>query len=285
MPKTNIVEQYGASPTAGHKSWVFTLNNYTPGNYRTIMNLMVNRRAVGKEVGENGTPHLQGLLVFPKPYRFDNLKKILPRCHLQKCNSFMHAWNYCLKEGDFVCEDNTRQGERTDIQNYRNAIRDGATDRELCDQHPHEFLKFTTGTIRMRNAYINPRTEMTQCIWIHGPAGSGKSTMVKTKYPDCEFLEYDGRYFSHYQNKDVVVFDDMDLGLLTRELFLKLINHIPYKIRIMRDYQEWNAKLVIIISNDHPDLWRTAKGLMPYDKPEVRRRITDIQYYDFRDTD
>lgn len=149
-------------------------------------------------------------------------------------------------------------------------LKSGCTDRELCDEFPHEFLKFHR-TDRMRAAYVTHRMSMTECLWIYGNAGSGKSTHVKQTYPDCDWLEYDGKFFSNYTNKDVVVFDDIDMGQITRSLFLKLINHIPFKLRVMGRYQEWNPKKVIIITNYHPDTW------LHYNDPAIKRRISEIK--------
>lgn len=257
-------------PTSVHKSWCFTINNYSDQDIRFVENLECQRLAVGKEIGESKTPHLQGFVVFKKGYRFSAMKKLFPRAHLQVAKSWQHAWNYCIKDGNFTIKNNDHQGARTDIQNYRDAIKAGATDRELCEQFPHEFLKFSR-TDRMRKAYSEPRTWMTECIWIHGLPGSGKSTYVKETYPDADWLEYDGKYFSDYNNRDVVIFDDIDMSIISRTLFLKLVNHIPYKLRIMGAYQNWNPKKVIIITNDHPREW------IHYYDAACKRRISEIK--------
>lgn len=257
-------------PVSVHKSWCFTINNYTSQDEDFVKNLECQRLAVGKEVGENDTPHLQGFVVFKKGYRFSAMKKLFPRAHLQVAKSWQHAWNYCIKDGNFIIKNNDSQGQRTDIENYRDAIKSGYTDRQLCEEFPSEFLRFNR-TREMRNAYTLERMEMTECLWIWGKAGSGKSTYVKENYPDCDWLEYDGKFFSHYKNRDVVVFDDIDMTTISRTLFLKLVNHIPYKLRVMGAYQEWNPKTLIIITNDHPSMW------IHYDDPAVKRRITEVR--------
>jgi len=256
-------------PTSVHKSWCFTINNYTDNDIAMVKNLECQRLAVGEETGESGTPHLQGFVIFKKGYRFSGIKKIFPRAHLQVAKSWQHAWNYCIKDGKFHIVNNDSQGKRNDVVQYRDAIKSGASDRELCDQFPHEFLKFNR-TDRMRQAYLEERTWMTECLWIHGIAGSGKSTFVKENYTSIDWLEYDGKYFSSYRNREVAVFDDIDMSTISRSLFLKLVNHIPYKLRVMGAYQEWNPKKVIIITNGHPSEW------IHYSDPACRRRISEI---------
>lgn len=57
---------------------------------------------IGKEVGENGTPHLQGFAIMHKKTTLVGMKKIFPRAHLEvakfgnKTNK-----NYCAKDGKF----------------------------------------------------------------------------------------------------------------------------------------------------------------------------------------
>lgn len=255
--------QFGSKPTSAHKSWVFTLNNYTPQEWNFLTNLEVTRSALGKEVGDSGTSHIQGLLVFQRAYRFTGIKKLLPRAHIERCKSIMHAWNYCIKDGNFHITDNRRQGQRNETTDYRDAIKSGHNDRYLCDNHPVCFLKFSR-TQAMRQAYQNPRTEMTKCVILYGQTGTGKSSYCKLTFPDADWIEYDGRFFSTYTNQKVVIFDDQDLSKFTPELIKRLINHTPMKIRVLGAYAEWNPELVVFTTNYLPS-W--------LDDPAIKRRV------------
>jgi len=266
-----FLKEFGSKATSVHKTWVFTLNNYTEPEVQTLLHFEVTRLALGREIAPTtGTPHLQGFIAFAKGYRFSGIKKLNPRANWSKCISPMHAWNYMLKENDWTIIDNRKPGSRTDVDDYRDMIKAGASDRELADRHPGLFLRYSR-TQNMRNAYITPRTEMTKCIVLFGKTGTGKSTYVKKTYPDADWLYYDGRFFSQYRNRDVVVFDDPTLVFRKRllwdnDLFKRLINHTPMVIRILGSYQVWNPKLVIFLVNYWPAEY--------YHDEAIKRRIT-----------
>lgn len=104
--------------------WCFTLNNYTQGEldmFSSIVPIKCKKYIIGKEVGETGTPHLQGYVEFKSKVRpisvFD-----CERIHWEKAKGNIAAnSNYCSKESNIflvkgmprplkalACEDNLR---------------------------------------------------------------------------------------------------------------------------------------------------------------------------------
>ena len=251
----------GSNPVS--KTWMITLNNPTEEEKRSMKAFECNRRVIGEEVGEQGTPHLQCVYVFKKAMTFKGLKKLMPRANLQKCKSLTHAWNYCIKEGNFDIVDNRTQGKRNDLEQFAEKIKAGQTDKELATAHPVAYMKFHKGKDALRAALNTkpPRTEMTSCVYVWGPSGYGKSTVVKNEEgitPES-FIEYDGKYWSDYHGTDAVVLDDIDLHDIKRSMFLKMINHVPWKVRVLGAYKEWTTQLVVIIANTPPNEWRLLK--------------------------
>lgn len=85
--------------------WCFTLNNYTDKEYdylKTELETLETKYIIGKEVGENGTPHLQGYVNFIKKVR--PLEKIKnKRIHWEKCKGSEEAnIKYCSKDGNYI---------------------------------------------------------------------------------------------------------------------------------------------------------------------------------------
>lgn len=87
------------------KRWCFTLNNYTTEELDTIKNISSNSSKywiIGFEVGESGTPHLQGYIEFKDKIRPFNVMPI-NRIHWEKSKGTRtQNYVYCTKEGHFI---------------------------------------------------------------------------------------------------------------------------------------------------------------------------------------
>jgi len=86
------------------KRWCFTINNPEPQD-EVIDKGLFTYLIIGKEVGENGTPHLQGYVEFKNQKDLTALKKINDRIHWEvaKGNRNQNII-YCTKEGDSECK-------------------------------------------------------------------------------------------------------------------------------------------------------------------------------------
>ncbi len=212
--------------------------------------------------------HLQGYLRFVNARSFYETTTIFGKTHREICwRDPEKNEQYCKKDKHWV-ERGTMpsQGKRTDIEDVKHKIDSGVHMGEIAQEHFNIYLQYGRMLKMYRKDTVKKRDVMTEGIWIHGDSGCGKSTWVKHAYPNACWLEYDGKYFSNYDNEEIVIFDDQNYDLLTRPLLLKLLNHIPYKLRVMGDYVEFNAKKIIFIDNFLPNnYWAMDKAL--------RRRI------------
>lgn len=81
--------------------WSVTINNPTAEDFQqweTLRTLHWVREVVGQvERGENGTPHIQGM-VKTLSVRFAQLKKVLPRGHIEKARSETALKKYVQKD-------------------------------------------------------------------------------------------------------------------------------------------------------------------------------------------
>ena len=81
------------------KHWIFTLNNHTAEDIKMISSVessIVPKFIFQEEKGENGTPHLQGYLMFAtkkRPLSIFDTKRI----HWEKCKNVKASIAYCQK--------------------------------------------------------------------------------------------------------------------------------------------------------------------------------------------
>jgi Putative viral replication protein len=98
-------------PDAQSTRWCFTINNPTAEDTTLLDNVFagvpgngVVYIVYGREVGENGTPHLQGFVSFASRKRLGTVRRIIGlRGHYEPTRgTTAQAADYCKKDGDFV---------------------------------------------------------------------------------------------------------------------------------------------------------------------------------------
>lgn len=83
------------------RSWVFTVNNWTPEQYDMLMAMECRYMIIGKEMGDQGVPHLQGYVVFRNQVYHRTLNGRL-RCYWAVAlGDPDDNYAYCTKGGDF----------------------------------------------------------------------------------------------------------------------------------------------------------------------------------------
>jgi len=84
------------------RNWVFTLNNYTEEEVKGMDGWLekgVEGIGYGREVGENGTPHLQGFIIMKEKATMHKVKKLNQRMHLEKMRGrITQSIAYCSKQ-------------------------------------------------------------------------------------------------------------------------------------------------------------------------------------------
>lgn len=84
------------------KHWCLTWNNY-PSDWEEILSAnssKISGYVYGREIGEGGTPHIQGYIRFTKKVR---PKKLFPTgIHWEKTNNIDASIKYCRKEEDYI---------------------------------------------------------------------------------------------------------------------------------------------------------------------------------------
>lgn len=114
-------------------AWVFTLNNYTEQEFEFLSSEFLSKRKeyfyiIGKEVGESGTPHLQGYLALkdkkkkfrPLP-RFAVMRNNKQAVHFERAKgNRLQNHKYCSKDGNFITNIHIEENS----QEYEELMRD-----------------------------------------------------------------------------------------------------------------------------------------------------------------
>lgn len=132
------------------KNWCFTLNNYSLEDEERLKKLVEINECVyiifGKEVGESGTPHLQGFVAFGKRvYLTDVRKRVSDKAHFELARLVPESIEYCKKDGD-VFEAGmipVGQGKRTDIEDFKIDVKSGLLNmKEIREKHSTVYAKY-----------------------------------------------------------------------------------------------------------------------------------------------
>jgi len=196
---------------------VFTCNNYTEDQYKYILGLPIFKYLiVGKEIGEQGTPHLQCYAILQARTRAKKLYNILKGCHIEaRRGTHRQAADYCKKDADFVELGNEpEQGKRTDLEEVAEKISIGVDTTTIAKEFPTTYIKYYRGieqlALKLQTSYDH---HSVRGIWIWGPPGTGKSWSVRKQFSDI-FLKAQNKWFDGYAGETTILLDDLDTPVL-----------------------------------------------------------------------
>lgn len=259
------------------RRWCFTLNNYTEEDIVSIRGLIENDVVsfiiTGKEVGNSGTPHLQGYLELTRKKTLVGVKSLIGiiRIHLEKARGTpVENIEYCSKEGNVIIRDGDpmRQGKRSDLEEVKLAIDSGASEIEIADNHFSKWVQYRRSFAAYRNLRMGRRSWKSIVVVIHGPTGVGKTRWVHEQPDDRELYVWGGdRWFDGYQGHPIVLLDDFDGAGLEFRFLLRLLDRYPMQVPVKGGFVEWLPKKIYITSNLDPRVWTfpesTALNLAP----------------------
>lgn len=260
--------------TSKSRTYCFTLNNYTESDIDYYQQLVNTGNAkyiiIGKEVGAEGTPHLQGFVSFASPRSFNAIKDLLPRAHLEKANTLSAAIEYCKKDGDFIewgdapkTQKEKGAGEKRRWADAINACKEGRFD----DVDPDIYLRYDQNCQRIRDRVIRarvlPDTEEKH-EWYYGGTGTGKSRKARTENPGA-YLKMCNKWWDGYVDQEVVLIEDFDKKHDVLCHHLKIwADRYPFPAEAKGRAMVIRPRKLIVTSNYHPDeIWTSPSDLEP----------------------
>lgn len=209
----------------------FTCNNYTEEEYGSLLEINCQYIVIGKEIGESGTPHLQGFVQFPKPGKtLSAVRKLNARAHWEMTKgSIDQNYDYCTKDGNFeergirpMAQKRKGEVERERYDRAYELARSGdfeSIDKDILIRHLGNLKKirseFQAAPSALTGELINE--------WIWGPAGAGKTSLAMAQNPGA-FLKGLNKWWDGYVDQETVIIDDMD----------------PYHKSLAQEFKVWS---------------------------------------------
>lgn len=258
-------------PRSAQKDWCFTLNNPTDQEIETYDRFLssnaVRYGCYQREVGELGTPHLQGYFELRRPRALSTLRQLLPRVHAEsRLGTRDQARDYCLKSntavpgtlkefGDF---DSGGRGARNDIRAVVQAINSGSTPADVTLTFPAFAARHPRFAEQYFHALAKPRKWLTKVFVFWGPPGCGKSRLAHQLWPTLYSKppgSSGGVWFNCYATHRHVLIDDFRGTDIPFEFLLQLLDRFPLLVPTKGGFAQFSPHVVVITSNNPPSDW------------------------------
>lgn len=212
-PRGNSVPWALANMPSGSKSWCFTINNpcWTDDCDVDALKADAEYLVIGKEVGEQGTPHYQGFVILNSVKTLAGMKRLLPRAHLEsRRGTAKQAADYCKKDGDIHVEHGElpqSAAEKTkDMWKQLIAWAEAGEMDKIKDEHPAIYLRYLE---KFRSLGRPPMAILPQLEneWWYGPTGTGKSRKLWRDHP-VHYAKQLNKWWDGYDGEEVVAIEE-----------------------------------------------------------------------------
>jgi len=259
------------------RGWCFTRNNYNDEDILRVEDVssIATYLIYGKEVGDSGTPHLQGYVYFENSKSFSKITKLLPHCHLEvQKGTGCEASEYCKKDGDYK-EFGTlpSQGKRNDIKTVKDEILSGGGMSQIIEiASNYQTLKIGEMLLKYKEKKRNYKPTV---VWIYGESGSGKTRLAYEWFPNIyRKTNSSGKWWDGYDSHPEVLIDDIkDNSKEMYSLLLELLDRYEVRVEAKGSSRQFLAKNIIVTSIFSPYEMFSQFG----DAKELLRRIDEVK--------
>lgn len=295
------------------RNWCFTLNNY---DGLVDLDLQGESRVeyyvYSEEIGESGTPHLQGYVEFSRAITVGALQRIIPGAHWEpRRGSQAQAIAYCKKEdethvaGPYEWGTPKAQGSRSDLVAIRDKLIAGSSLKQICLEHPGDYMRYHAGIKSAQQLLKSPKVEKVSfeladfvqppcdlskpCV-IYGPSGIGKTEFALSHFKAPLMVRHIDDMKELCAVHDGVVFDDFSMAHWPNQSKIHMVDlkessiHARYGNVVMPAFMPR-----IFTINEYSDLFGIKKerdGSYSMDSPPdsiikaIERRINKYFYVD-----
>jgi len=264
-----------------------TLNNFSNEECTSLETIECDNLIYQKEVGEEGTPHLQFSIRFKWPRTEMSVRKMIPRAHIEVVKHWNASVNYCMKEDTRMVgtdpyiknpdEIYENPGQRTDLIALKAALVSPRWKEELMENHLASVLHYSKG-IQLLRAWCLPsqkETYISMAVYVvWGKTGCGKSRWTHENFPGHYTFRSSSlnEWWDGYQGETAICFDDFNDTWFPIERWLALTDGYQVDLPYKGGFLSKNYRTVIFTSNKDPKRWYPKA--IPAHREAMFRRIT-----------
>lgn len=267
------------------RNFVFTCNNYTDLSIDKIKGLpdtlKCNYYIYGKEVGEKGTPHLQGYAELESRISFKKVTEYLNGFHIERRKgTAQEAIRYCEKDGRVETYGTPKKsGQRTDLMALKLLLSETPSIKSLLEddslQINYQSLRFAEHLLKY---YEQPRFFKPTVTWYYGRSGVGKTRTAVAKVPQAYFKSNgSGKWWPGYDGEEDIIVDDVESSNYGLKFLLGLTDRYPFVVEGKGGTRQFQGRNIYITSLQHPaDEYRSewhSEQIMP----QLLRRIDHLE--------
>lgn len=264
------------------RNWCFTLyEKFDPtlcfehkendGKFRYI--------CAGQEIcPETGRQHIQGWCQFNEAKSFGQCKKLLRSnsVHIEQVRgSCDENDEYCKKDGKWKsCGNFRRMGERMDISEVHEMLKDGASVKEIAEANFQTYLKFPRAIDDYRQIISKENAKAwrsVEVILISGATGTNKTRWAATQ-ADYIIRGHSLEWWDGYCDEKTILIDEYANDIKVTKL-ISLLDGYQLRLPVKGGftYARWNK---IIITTNLRELHHQA---IPEHQAALQRRITETR--------
>jgi len=240
----------------------------------------------GKEVGESGTPHLQGYVQFKNQKTLSAVRKVIPDSHLENLKGLPHqAADYCKTDGDYhehgVAPIAPKAKGDMEQKRYQRAwdICKSGGDLEEIDADIRVRYYGTLKKMKSDHQSKPKSMEVLDFHWYTGPSGTGKSRKAREENPDA-FIKNVNKWWDGYVDQPCVIIEEWnpDMPIPLQQYLKSWCDHHPFNAEAKGSTMCIRPKKIIITSNYSLEdcFGHDVKGLLE----PLKRRLTVTRFGD-----
>lgn len=283
------------------KDWCFTLNNPRQREYAKLKAAAYQYIVFQLEVGENGTPHLQGFIQMQDKVRLSSMKKLLRRAHWEpRRGTAAQAAHYCIKPvagcdckhcvdvprvyPQLIFEDGLLSSSATEsLEVVCESIKKNGLSKTI-NAYPMSYVRMKNGMEGLATFYSPKRDWETQVTVCYGEPGTGKTRYAMLSPSPYKLAAFGGKdstdFFGDYHpdEHETLVVDDF-YGNWKYTTWLQVCDRYPTEVHTKGGFRQLLVRHCVFTSNNSPSEWYPNVLADPNRRESFNRRIHNIIHF------